>query len=51
MRLTPLLQAVEKLYASYSHDQLRMIADFMTRMSVLIRQQMAGLRHRQPDHG
>jgi hypothetical protein len=32
-----------------------MIADFMARMSVLmsvlIRQQMAGLRHRQPDLG
>ena len=46
----PLLQAVEKLYAGYSDDQLRMIADFMTRMSVLIRQQMVGLRRR-PDQG
>jgi DNA-binding MarR family transcriptional regulator len=40
----PLLKANEKLYARYSASQLRTIADFMTRMSAVLRSQMAGLR-------
>lgn len=40
----PLLQATEKLYARYTDEELRTIADFMTRMSVLLRGQVAGLR-------
>jgi DNA-binding MarR family transcriptional regulator len=39
----PLLKAAEKLYAGYSDDQLRIVADFITRMSVLLREQTSGL--------
>jgi|SRR5580700_3279693 DNA-binding MarR family transcriptional regulator len=39
----PLLKAAEKLYAGYSDDQLRVVVDFMTRMSVLLREQISGL--------
>jgi DNA-binding MarR family transcriptional regulator len=41
----PMLKAAEKLYAGYSDDQLRIIADFMTRMSALLREQISGLHH------
>jgi hypothetical protein len=38
-----MLQAADKLYAAYSDDQLRIVGDFMTRMSLLIREQIAGV--------
>jgi DNA-binding MarR family transcriptional regulator len=38
-----MLKAVERLYADYSDDELRTIADFMTRMSVLLREQLPSL--------
>jgi hypothetical protein len=41
----PILQAVAKPYVAYSDNQLRIVADFMTRMSGLIREQIAGLQH------
>lgn len=40
----PMLRAAEMLYADYSDDQLRTIAEFMTRMSDLLRKQTARLR-------
>ncbi len=40
----PMLQALDELYANYSEVQLRTIADFMTRMSELLREQSARLR-------
>ncbi len=46
----PMLQALEKLYANYSDDQLRVIADFMTRMSVLLRERIPGLQQRRLSH-
>jgi DNA-binding MarR family transcriptional regulator len=42
----PMLQAVERLYADYTDDQLRMIAGFMTRMAVLLREQTARSQYR-----
>ncbi|MGC1781407.1 MAG: crosslink repair DNA glycosylase YcaQ family protein [Acidobacteriaceae bacterium] len=44
----PMLQATGKLYAEYSDNQLRTVADFMTRMSVLLREQTAALQQRRP---
>jgi DNA-binding MarR family transcriptional regulator len=41
---SPMLQAAEKLYATYSDDQLRTVADFMTRMAVLLREQVSALQ-------
>jgi DNA-binding MarR family transcriptional regulator len=40
---SPMLRAAEELYATYSDDQLRAIADFMTRMAALLREQTSGL--------
>jgi DNA-binding MarR family transcriptional regulator len=40
----PMMQATEKLYESYSDDELRLIADYMTRMSVLLRGLIPGLQ-------
>jgi DNA-binding MarR family transcriptional regulator len=34
----PMLRAVEKLYGRYSDNQLKTIADFMTRMSEVLRE-------------
>ncbi|MGH9617224.1 MAG: MarR family winged helix-turn-helix transcriptional regulator [Acidobacteriaceae bacterium] len=42
----PMLQATEKLYASYSDGELKTVADFMTRMSALLREQTAALQQR-----
>lgn len=39
----PMLRAVEDLYEEYSDGQLKTIADFMTRMSVVLRDLTAGL--------
>lgn len=47
----PMLQAAEKLYASYSDEQLRTIADFMSRMSALLRERTAGLQETQRPRG
>lgn len=50
----PMLQAVEKLYADYSDEQLRTIAGFMKRMSTLLREETAALqraRRSQPKTG
>lgn len=41
---SPMLSAAEKLYREYSDDQLRTIADFMTRMSALLNEQTPGLQ-------
>lgn len=43
----PLLRATEKLYEDYSASQLKSIAEFMTRMSGLLRDQTAHM-HRKP---
>ena len=43
-QFSPMLQEAEKLYADSSDDQLRTIRDFMSRMSVLLREQTAALR-------
>lgn len=40
----PMLQAVEKLYKDYSDDELQMMAQFMTRMSAILREQTTKLR-------
>jgi DNA-binding MarR family transcriptional regulator len=40
----PMLQAAEKLYADYTDEQLRTIAEFMHRMAALLREQTAQLR-------
>lgn len=39
---SPMLQAAEELYAIYTDDQLRTIADFMTRMAALLSEQTLG---------
>jgi DNA-binding MarR family transcriptional regulator len=44
----PMMQATEKLYASYSDDELRLVADYMTRMSVLLRGLVSGLQQHRP---
>jgi DNA-binding MarR family transcriptional regulator len=45
----PMMQATEKLYESYSDDELRLVADYMTRMSVLLRELIPGLQHNRSD--
>jgi DNA-binding MarR family transcriptional regulator len=42
----PMLQATEKLYTDYSDSQLKTIAEFMVRMSVLLREQTARLHQK-----
>ena len=44
---SPMLKALERLYADYSDDELQTIAGFMTRMSVLLREQTAKLNRNQ----
>jgi DNA-binding MarR family transcriptional regulator len=40
----PMLEALEKLYAGYSDDQLRTMAEFMNRMAEMLRELTAGSR-------
>jgi DNA-binding MarR family transcriptional regulator len=40
----PMIKATEKLYSNYSDAQLKLVAEFMTRMAALLREQTAGLR-------
>jgi DNA-binding MarR family transcriptional regulator len=40
---TPMIKATERLYADYSDSQLKLVAEFMARMAVLLREQTAGL--------
>lgn len=47
----PLLKANERLYARYTENQLRTIADFMARMSEVLRSQLAGLRKEERQRG
>ena len=45
----PMLKTTEKLYSEYSDNQLRTVVDFMTRMSVLLREQTTELQRRAAD--
>jgi DNA-binding MarR family transcriptional regulator len=44
----PMMRATEKLYASYSDDELRLVADYMTKMSQLLRGLIPELQHNRP---
>lgn len=41
--LAPMVQAMEELYEHYSDSQLRLMAQFMTQMAALLRDQTANL--------
>lgn len=48
---SPMMQATEKLYESYSDDELRLVTDYMTRMSALLRGLISGLQRNGTDEG
>jgi hypothetical protein len=48
---SPMMQATEKLYKRYSDDELRLVADYLTRMSLLLRKLIPGLQRNGPGEG